>query len=424
MLNEHILHFIWKFRLFPQEQLILENKESLTILSPGRHNGNAGPDFQDARLMIGSTLWAGNVEIHVRSSDWYRHHHQHDASYNNIILHVVAEHDAEVADLNQLHVPVLVIKPLISQALLQRWNALNGSMFPIPCAALGRPDVLTIRNWLDRLIVERMEEKTKRIKQILQLTKNDWQETLYCFLFRSMGMQLNAVPFELLARSVPYRLLMNYRQSRFQLEAILFGQSGLLPQESEEEYVAALITEYQFLKRKHRLQPMDAHLWKFLRLRPINFPTVRIAQLADMLSRYLFSPEELREMKSIKEMMQLFDVEVSPFWEEHFVFQHPSSKQMKRLGKVARQNLMINAVLPFLFVYATHRGDELLRERSLELLYSLPAEKNLLMREWNLFGIQPSSAAESQGLLQLKAAYCDTKKCLDCAVGHRLLKGN
>ncbi len=424
MFSENLLHFIWKFRLFQQEGIRLNTGEQLSILSPGKYHQDAGPDFQDARLRIGATIWAGNVEIHLRSSDWFRHHHETDAAYHNIILHVVAEHDAEVQDLNNQNVPVLELKSLISESLLKRWTELSDSMFPIPCSALGRPDVMTMRNWLDRLVAERMEDKASRIRQLLNLTKNDWQETMYCFVFRSMGMQLNAVPFELLARSLPYRVVLNYRQSRFQLEALLFGQSGLLHDEHLEEYPRALWEEYRFLARKHSLKPIDKHLWKFLRLRPMNFPSVRIAQLADLLSKHSISPETFRERATLKDWMNWFDLSVSPYWEEHYVLDHVSEKRKKHLGKVAGQSLLINAIVPFVFVYATQRGDELLRDQSLEALYQLPAEKNLILRAWNQFGIQPESAAESQGLIQLKLAYCDARKCLDCAVGHRLLKGN
>ncbi|HOY48897.1 MAG TPA: DUF2851 family protein [Flavobacteriales bacterium] len=422
MISEQLLHFIWKFRLYQTDKLALASGESLEVISPGTHNKHSGPDFQNARIKIGNTLWAGNVELHIRSSDWYRHKHETDAAYHTVILHVVAIHDMDVFDLNNQVIPVIELKSFIKESLLQRWEELSGSMFPIPCAALGRPDVITMQNWLDRLVTERLEEKSSRIRQLLSLTKNDWTEALYCFIFRSVGMQLNAVPFELLARSTPYRILLNYKQSQFQLEALLYGQSGLLHSEHEDEYLQALWNEYRFLARKHKLKPIEKHLWKFLRLRPMNFPTVRISQLANLISKHSISPENFREMGSLKEWVNWFDMECSPYWDEHYVMDHFSTKKKKHFGKSASQSLLMNAIVPFLFVYATHRGDEELRDRVLEVLYQLPPEKNVILEVWNQFGIQPDTAAASQGLIQLKTNYCDSRRCLECAVGHRLLK--
>jgi hypothetical protein len=422
MIPEHLLHFIWRFRLFNQVSLLLHSGESLEIITPGNYHQDSGPDFQNARIRIDDTLWAGNIEIHLRSSDWFRHHHETDAAYNNIILHVVLDHDAEVLDKNNHHVAVLELRSLIASELFHRWNLLNESMFSIPCASLGRPDVMTMRNWLDRLVAERLEAKASRVALLLKQNKNHWQETMYCFLFRSMGMQTNAIPFELLARSVPYSIIQLYKQSRFQLEAILFGQSGLLHEEHADEYPILLWEEYLFLKKKHKLKPMDGHLWKFLRMRPLNFPSIRIAQLADLLSVNTISPDAFREMQSVSEWKSWFNVSVSPYWEEHFVFDKPCKKQKKMLGKSAGQSLLINALVPFLFMYATHLGDDLLKERVLDVLYKLSSEKNGIINEWIALGIQPNSAAESQGLIQLKLEYCDKRQCLNCALGHRILK--
>ena len=424
MVSEQLLHFIWRFRLFDNESLLLHSGEALEIISPGIYHQDSGPDFQNARIRIENTLWAGNIEIHIRSSDWFRHHHEIDAAYNNIVLHVVLDHDADVLDVNCQHVAVLELRKLIPHELFNRWKQLSESMFGIPCASLGRPDVMTMRNWIDRLVAERMEIKANRVSLLLKLNKNHWQETMYCFLFRSMGMQTNALPFELLARSIPYSIILQYRQSVFQLEALLFGQSGLLHDEHIDEYPRLLWEEYLFLKKKHKLKQMDVHLWKFLRMRPLNFPSIRIAQLAYLLNEKEISPDLFREMKTIKEWNSWLNVGVSPSWEEHFVFDKFCKKQKKILGKSASRNVLINAIIPFLFVYASHQGDDLLKERVMDVLYKLTAEKNGIMNEWIALGIQPSCAAESQGLIQLKLEYCDKRRCLNCALGHRILKGN
>lgn len=424
MVSEQLLHFIWRFRLFENEALLLHSGEVLEVISPGNYHQDSGPDFQNARIRIDDTLWAGNIEIHLRSSDWFRHHHETDAAYNNIVLHVVLDHDAEVLDKNNQQVGVLELRRLISPELFQRWKLLNESMFAIPCASLGRPDVMTMRNWIDRLVAERMEMKAERVNLLLKLNKNHWQETMYCFLFRSMGMQTNAIPFEMLARSIPYSIIQQYRQSVFQLEALLFGQSGLLHEEHSDEYPRMLWEEYLFLKKKHKLKPLDGHLWKFLRMRPLNFPSVRIAQLAYLLNVKEISPHFFRETKTVKEWNSWLNVGVSPYWEEHFVFDKRCNTQKKVLGKSASQNVLINAIIPFLFVYATHQGDDLLKERVMDFMYKLSAEKNGIVNEWIALGIQPGSAAESQGLIQLKLEYCDKKRCLSCALGHRILKGN
>lgn len=424
MVSEQLLHFIWRFRLFENEALLLHSGEVLEVISPGNYHQDSGPDFQNARIRIDDTLWAGNVEIHLCSSDWFRHHHETDAAYNNIVLHVVLDHDAEVLDMNNRQVGVLELRQLISPELFQRWKLLSESMFAIPCASLGRPDVMTMRNWIDRLVAERMEMKADRVNLLLKLNKNHWQETMYCFLFRSMGMQTNAIPFEMLARSIPYSIIQQYRQSVFQLEALLFGQSGLLHEEHSDEYPRMLWEEYLFLKKKHKLKQLDGHLWKFLRMRPLNFPSVRIAQLAYLLNVKEISPHFFRETKTVKEWNSWLNVGVSPYWEEHFVFDKRCNTQKKVLGKSASQNVLINAIIPFLFVYATHQGDDLLKERVMDFMYKLSAEKNGIVNEWIALGIQPGSAAESQGLIQLKLEYCDKKRCLSCALGHRILKGN
>jgi hypothetical protein len=419
---EYLLHFIWQYRLYQKDRLAITEGIPIDVISPGMYHKNSGPDFHHARVKIGETLWVGNVEIHLKSSDWFRHGHQSDAAYGTVILHVVFLHDKEVLDLNGKNVPVVELKEFIPLELLERWRILNESMFPISCAEIGRVDVMTMHNWLDRLVVERLEQRSSQIGVTLKQCKFDWQEAFHVFLFRALGAHVNAIPFEIMARMLPYKLVLKHRHSLFQLEALLFGVSGLLPEEPEEEYPQSLSEEFRFLMRKYKLSPLDTHLWKFMRMRPHNFPTLRIAQLASMHSNSLITVERFMEFKNVKEMLDVFISEPSPFWRTHYSFSHVSPEAKKKMGKDTVQTLLINAVIPFLFEYASHRSNSALRESCLEWMYELKSEKNSVIKEWNSLGIQPDSAAGSQALIHLKRNYCELKKCLDCAVGHRLLR--
>ena len=421
-INEHFLHFIWQFRLFNYQELQLINGLSISIEQPGLFHSDSGPDFRHARIRIDGVLWAGNVEMHLRSSDWFRHGHHKDAAYDSVILHVVWKHDIDVPDKQGIPIQVLELNHLVSTQLLDRWKILHSGMFAIPCAEIGRIDVLTMHNWLDRLVIERLEVRSDQIRKLVTLCKQDWQEAFHVFLSRAMGMHVNSLPFELLARKVPFKLIVNHRHSRFQMEALLFGQSGLLPEESVEDYPNQLKEEYRFLASKYRLFPLEGHLWKFLRMRPGNFPTIRIAQLAEMHQTYLLTPDRFCDFSKVSDMLQVFHCDLSPYWKTHYSFSKESSSRVKSLGSETARGLLINAVIPFIFEYASYRTDSKLRERCLEWMYDLQSEKNHVVREWGRIGIQPESAAGSQALLHLKRNYCESHRCLDCAVGHQLLK--
>lgn len=423
MFPEKLLHFAWKFGVFEQRNLRLAGGEELTVLSPGRENRDAGPDFQQARLQIDKTKWAGNVEIHVRSSDWYRHRHQDDPAYGNVILHVVHTHDEAVLDRNGVEVPVLELKPLLPPDLENRWLQLSTRKQTIPCAGIAVPNLLKLRSWLDRLVVERLETKTGRISQVLQLTKNDWQEAFYIFLSRSFGAGINAVPFELLARSLPLRVLLKHHRSRFQTEALLFGQSGLLPEEPVEEYPMQLQEEYRFLRRKYGLQPLQGHIWKFLRLRPVNFPTIRIAQLAALFETIPDLLSLVRAATSPDAVRRLFETVATGYWDHHYRFGQVSGFRKKGLGPDTIESVLINTVVPFLFVYGRSKGDERLTDTSLELLYSLKPEKNAVVASWEKLGVKPDSAGDTQALIELRTSYCDALRCMECAVGLQVLRG-
>ena len=419
---ESLLHFIWQFRLFDESKLKFIDGAAVRVVSPGMHHRDAGPDFRNARLQTDDALWVGNVESHIRSSDWYRHQHQTDEAYDYVIAHVVFENDALVSNRSGVAVPCIELKDVIPPLLFERYRTLMSGMFDIPCSGIGRTDVLTLHNWLDRLLVERLESRSDQVKKILEICKFDWQETLHVFIFRAMGMQVNQLPFEMLARNVPAGLLRQYAGSTYKLESILLGCAGFLSAESRDVYTDELKSEFEFLRKKHRLKVMELSLWKFLRMRPMNFPTIRIAQLASMYSTQTMSPSELSKLKDVRALRDFFSCRASPYWDAHYRLGESSAFRPKTPGKQAIENALINAVIPLMFEYARHRGDSVLRERCLEWLYELKPENNQVVRAWIRPGIEPDSAAASQALLQLKRFYCDERRCLDCAVGHKLLK--
>lgn len=428
-MQEALLHHIWKFRLFDMNQLATVGGEAIEIIHPGKYNTDSGPDFFDARIRIADTLWAGNVELHIKTSDWQKHNHQNNVAYDNVILHVVFDDDSAI----QNNIPVLELKSRISESLLKSFDTLMLNQNKIPCSgSVSTVDEFTISNWLDRLLIERLENKTKSIEVMLQQNQNNWEETFYVHLARNFGFKINAVPFELLARSLPLQHLAKHKSELFQIEALLFGQAGLLQSDFNDDYPTRLRKEYDFLKSKFNLQNMDAHLWKFMRLRPVNFPTIRIAQFAQLIyySSHLFS--KLLEIKNVKQAYDLFDVEGSEYWKTHFMFDKFSSPEPnikgeefsgdKHLGKTSVENILINTLVPFLFYYGKQKGIAKVQNRALEFLENINAEKNNITDKWIALKVKCDNAYQSQALIQLYNFYCSEKKCLFCAIGNKIIK--
>lgn len=420
-MTEDFLHYIWKYRLFDNRSLRTSADEKLEIVKPGEHNTNGGPDFFNARIRIGNTTWAGNVEIHVDASDWQKHKHQKDDAYDNIILHVVHNNNFTALRKNNEAIPVLEIKDLIPQNIYRKYNNLLQSRNWIPCQPqLKQCDNIIITSWLDRLLVERLERKSEYILSLLKHYRNNWEQAFYVHLARYFGFNLNAEAFELLAKSTPLKYLTRHSDNLFQLEAILFGQSGLISKPSREKYENDLIAEYAYLKQKFELKPIESHLWKFLRLHPSGFPSIRIAQFAALMHRssQLFST--VMEAKRIQDIEKVFDVECSDYWETHYVFGKPSPRRSKRTGKASIDILLINAVIPFLFVYGRIMKEDKFCERALRFLEQLEGEKNSVITKWKLSGMPVNTASHTQALLELKK-YCAAKKCLSCSIGNLLL---
>lgn len=419
---EEFLQHIWEHRLFQSESLSTSAGEALTILETGRRNSDSGPDFFNARIKIGDTLWAGNIEIHTNASDWIKHQHQLDKAYDNVVLHVVENMDAEVTRTNGEAISVLQLR--YPQKLAENYRHLIDSAAWIACQdQFHHIDPVVLQLGFNRLMIERLESKTGEILEKLKWNNNDWNETFYQVLARSFGFKVNALPFELLARSLPVSVLAKHRNNLFQLEALMYGNAGLLNEQLlGDDYYLQLRDEYSFLYKKYKLKAIESHLWKFLRLRPLNFPTVRISQLAALMhgTEALFS--KIVEAENIENLLELFQVKASEYWNMHYNFNKNTSRNMvKGLGADSAQRLIINVVIPFLFVYGEKQNKIHLKNRALDFLEQLPAEQNSVIQKWNTLGITARSAFETQALLQLKNHYCVAKKCLNCQIGTKLV---
>ena len=398
--------------------------EPVEVINAGLPNTNAGPDFFNAKLKIGGTLWVGNIEVHTLASDWMRHGHDKDAAYDNVILHVAETVDCEVFRANGVPVPQLQLpRP---DPVRQRYDELSHAEIYPPCySILSSLPKLTVHSWLSALQVERFEQKARVIATRLERCNNHWEDVFFITLARNFGFGLNGDAFEAWASRLPFRAIDKHRDDLFQVEAFFFGQAGLLDEElpDADGYYLKLQKEFRYLQHKFELSvPMTATQWRFLRLRPGNFPHVRLAQLANLYykERSLFS--RIMEADTLEAVRKLLTVTTSPYWEEHFNFRKVSSSREKQVGKNAQNLIIINTVIPFLYAYGLHKADELLCERATGFLESLKAEDNHIIRHWSGAGLPVSTAADSQALLQLQKEYCDKKDCLRCRFGFEYLR--
>lgn len=422
-MQEDFLHYLWRLKRFDLSQLQTTQGEPIEILAAGECNANSGPDFVEARIRIGDTLWAGNVEMHLRSSDWRRHRHQDDPAYGNVILHVVLEEDEPVFRASGERLPCLELRRRIAPGLAAIYRRLLSNAHWIPCQQqFFKIPALTRNLWLERLAVERLESKIQIIRERLQQNGRNWEETFYQFLARSFGVKVNADPFEQLARQLPLTLLLKHKASLFQVEALLFGQAGLLPDNLADEYPRRLLKEYLFLQRKYGLSPMPGVGWKLLRLRPANFPTIRLAQFATLIfqSGHLFS--KTLAAQTTKEIENMFEVRLSNYWKNHYVFDKLSPRQTKVLGRTTIHLIIINTIVPFLFLYGQERHEKRYQEKAFRFLEELPPENNNIIEGWKVLGMEPETAFQTQALLELKSRYCDRRRCLQCAIGNAILR--
>ena len=422
-MRENFLHYLWRMKRLDLADLQTTQGEAITIHNFGSHNHHAGPDFLNAKIQIGETLWAGNVEMHLQSSEWLLHKHQEDAAYNNVILHVVLEEDQPILRASGERIPCLEIKKRIPLKLINVYQKLLHNEHWIPCQHhFYHVSDLTKNLWLDRMLVERLEQKTEAIEQTLQGNNGNWEETFYQFLARNFGVKVNSQPFTALAQSLPLMTLAKHKNNAFQVEALLFGQAGLLEKEFVDDYPRQLKKEYQFLQKKYTLVPIDGVSWRFLRMRPANFPTIRIAQFATLIHQSVHLFSKILEIKKVEQIENLFDVQLSDYWVSHYVFDKASTTRQKSLGKNAIHLLVINTIVPFLFLYGKLKAETAYKDLALQLLEELPPEKNSTIDNWKKLGMSPQSAYQTQALLQLKNEYCSAQRCLECGIGGAILK--
>ncbi|WP_316800723.1 DUF2851 family protein [Pedobacter frigidisoli] len=422
--TEDFLHYVWQFRSFKNRDLQTCAGESLNIIYQGLLNRNAGPDFGHAKVQIGNTLWAGNVEIHIKSSDWLKHNHQSDFAYENVILHVVYENDVVIKRMDGTVLPVLELKSLIDDALISRYETLFLALSDFPCIAqIKNVDQLVINSFLSRTLIERFESKTAAVMETVAALNGNWDETFYRFLARNFGFKVNAVPFELFAKALPQQILGKHKNNQMQIEALVFGTAGFLENDYEDEYPNRLKFEFRFLQSKYNIKPIEFSMWKFLRMRPQNFPSLRLAQFAALIikANHLFS--KAMEIEDVTELRALFEsLPVNEYWLTHYHFRKETARVGIQIGKASVDNLLLNTVALFLFAYGKHTGTDGYVARAIKLLESLPAEHNAITDKFAEAGVKIEHAFASQGILQLKKYYCDNKKCMCCGIGIKILK--
>ena len=423
-MTEAFIYYLWKYQLFNQT-LVGTKGEEISIIKTGEENTDSGPDFFNSRLKIDNNIWAGNVEMHIRASDWYRHKHEVDSAYNNTILHLVYECDKDVFSEDSRELVCLEIKGKFNDNLLRKYDYLLHNKNWIPCekSLIDMPD-FEWQNWLERVMVDRLEKKSAFVEELLERSKNDWDKAFFISLSGYFGQKINKLPFQILARSVDLKAMAKHKDQLFQIEAMLFGQAGMLDEIGDGDYQHKLKEEYGFLQKKYSLLSMPYKLWKYMRLRPAAFPDIRIAELAQLIHQADFLFSKVLELKTIKDLDALFVSQASTFWDTHYRFQVASPKRIKRLGKATRIGIIINTVIPFLFVYGKSIGRTEYSDRALGLLTQLKAENNHITKQFSKFGKKANNALESQAQIQLKQHYCDAKKCLNCAVGMWLLRDN
>ncbi len=421
-MKEDFLHYLWKFKKFDTSNLQTTHQQSVTILNAGHYLQLAGPDFFNAHISIDSQKWAGNVEIHLQSSDWYLHHHERDQAYENVILHVVWEHDTAIFRKDNTEIPTLVLKEYVAQETVDNYESL---LFPktwIYCERqLTAVDEFVLRNWQERLFFERLERKSNPIEVLLLQTQNDWETVLFCLLAKNFGLNTNGAVFYKAAVSIPLALLRKESIEIENIEALLFGKLGILNIEKEDTYFSNLKSRFDYLTVKYRLQNPQLEPVQFFKHRPDNFPTIRLSQLANLYGKepQLFS--KIIQADSVKKIYDLFQVSASVYWETHYQFDAASPKKKKPLSKAFIDLIIINTILPIQFAYAKSQGKEG-AENLIQLLEEIQPENNAVIQKFEGFGIQSTTAFQTQSLLQLKNEYCNHSRCLSCAIGIELLK--
>ena len=423
-MKEEFLHYLWKFKKFDTLHLQTSQDEPVTIIKTGDYLELAGPDFFNAQIIIGDQKWAGNVEIHLKSSDWYVHGHENDAAYENVILHVVWEHDTDIYGKNNRQIPVLVLKNYVSSDILASYNALIISKSWIFCErSIGDIDEFVLKNWQERLFVDRLERKSKFIYDLLEETNHDWEAVLFSLLAKNFGLNTNGNSFLQIAKSIPFSIIRKESFEVENLEAILLGTSGLLDDEKEDVYFIDLKLRYYYLLHKYQLEKQHVDSVQFFKHRPDNFPTIRLSQLANLYHKHQNIFSKIIDLKSVKSVYDLLEISASLYWQNHYQFDKESIKKPKVLSKAFLDLIIINTIIPIQFAYSNIR-DESISEDLIAFMNEVTPEKNAIIDKFKSFGVSCKNAFETQSLLELKNEYCNKKACLKCALGLKLLKSN
>ncbi len=422
-LNEDLIHYLWKTKRFVYDNLTTTTGQEVKIINWGSHNHHSGPDFSNGKIKIGDTTWAGNVEMHISSSDWDRHKHTGDPAYDNVVLHVVWEHDKEILDQNGKPIATLVISQYVNQDLIKRYAELMQNELRIPCEKfISNVDLSRMNLWLHNVLIERLEAKTVYLTNLLKYTENDWNQVFFIALAKYMGLKINAEPFEQLARSFDINIIWKIGNNLTQIEALLFGQAGMLLSSDGDQYYQQLRIEYKHLAIKYQLENIEPVGWKFARMRPANFPTIRIAQLASIMHQHRSIFSKILDTQNVKDVNNILKVSPSEYWSDHYRFSTDSIYKEKPIGDNLIQIVVINVVVPLLFLFGKQIGNESYQDKSIAYLEATKPEINKITKLWKELGIKAESAYFSQGLIQLKSKYCDEKKCMSCAVGNQLFR--
>lgn len=420
-MKESFLHYLWQFKKFPITELHTTEGLPIAILHCGNYLQQAGPDFFNAQLIIGTQKWAGSVEIHLKSSDWYVHHHETDAAYENVILHVVWEHDIEVYRRNNTEIPVLELKNYVDAAIFSQYQNLFSPKNWINCENdIASVDSFTLSNWKERLFFERLEERSNEIEGLLVKTANDWEAVFFLFLAKSFGLNVNGLVFFEVMQSIPYEIIRKEQSDVMQLEAIFLGKAGLLEIDKEDMYFKELKRRWLYLQQKYQLPKVILQPVHFFKLRPDNFPTIRLAQLAQLISQEPQLFHKCMHIQKVSDFYQLFAVGASVYWDSHYVFDKESSSKSKKISKSFVDLLIINAALPFLFFFHRYQNSDN-SEQLLTLASQIHPEKNVILDKFSSVGLSADNSYDTQALLQLKKKYCDLNRCLSCTIGQKLI---
>jgi hypothetical protein len=426
-MTEALLHYIWEFQYFDKTDLQTTEGESITIVHQGFKHTHSGPDFLNGKVRIGELNWIGNIEIHIDASSWIDHRHDKDQAYDNVILHVVWNEDKPILRRDGTRLPTLELKHRVRDTLLLQYRKLINNPDQIPCAEhFPNVSMITKFSMIDKALLQRLEGRSALVMAQLEKCQQDWEEVTYRLLCRNFGFKVNNEPFEQLARSLPYRLILKHSDQLLQVEALLFGQAGFLEEKSPDGYMSLLQREYAVLSAKYSLADgkLNKSQWKFLRLRPANFPTIRIAQLAGLLSTQKNIFSRMIEAQHHKALLNVFSNATSPYWKHHYQFLKPQENTVPELGPHSVANIIVNTTVPMLVAYGKAKDDQRMVDRAIDILQHIDAEENKIIKLWSSLGVRSKSAADSQGLIELYNGYCIKRRCLDCNIGFSLLQSS